>query len=232
MSALYISGTNTDSQISFLLKECYDSFEEVTTVVDGIGKLRISRNRQVYVFDQTLGMSFQHSIDLIRKFTRKEDLFVLTNRSGVTSTEFQVIKLPITQQTYTDLRKLTGCLKENIMENWKLSFDRLKALANGDQSFMDSMIKTYIEELPIYASELESAINDLEVNEIGRLAHKVKNPLNMVGIDELDSDISFLDELAISESSNYDLKLVISLAKKVKDCTEKVVDQLRSLPLS
>ena len=65
--------------------------------------------------------------------------------------------------------------------------DKLEALADGDQSFLEALAETFLEEVPADAIILKQAVNDKNMLQTYQTAHKMKPTIEMFDLGVLNN---------------------------------------------
>ena len=71
--------------------------------------------------------------------------------------------------------------------NYKL--DILKEMSRGDNTFVETMLRLFVTNIPKSIERIKSAINNNDFTEISKIAHKIKPSLINLGLDTLHQDI-------------------------------------------
>lgn len=90
---------------------------------------------------------------------------------------------------------------ENQSKSIGINLDLLKEISDNDNNFIQEMIEGFIVEVPIYLSELENSIELYDLKKIKFLVHKLKSPINLLGVLHIENDFNFVEEF--SESENH-----------------------------
>jgi len=72
----------------------------------------------------------------------------------------------------------------NYSGTFPLAVESVIQLANNDSVFVQLVFKTFEKEVPEYFKELEKSISSRDKIKISQIAHKVKSPLNIVGVKD------------------------------------------------
>ena len=64
------------------------------------------------------------------------------------------------------------------------SLDKIKAMAEGDEDFILSIIGVFLEEVPQDLADLESAITEGDIENSYKLAHKLKPNMDILGMEQ------------------------------------------------
>lgn len=102
---------------------------------------------------------------------------------------------------------------------------QLEELAGGDQSFMRSMVDTFLEHTPGQLEEIKNARKNGDLASIGALSHKIKPNIDLFGIVDLKQTIRDLEQMgkAGEDRPEIDEKL-----KELDQILQQAFDQLRN----
>ena len=70
----------------------------------------------------------------------------------------------------------------------------LLEISGSDKNFMNEMIEMFIAQVPVFQFELNKLYEEKEWFKLGRLAHKIKSSVIMMGMSILADDIKKLEE--------------------------------------
>ena len=73
------------------------------------------------------------------------------------------------------------------------NLDELKIMADGDEEFLQEMLKTFIEELPEDIKAMNDAIENGNATLTYQIAHKMKPNLQIFGLD-LSDNVKMLEQ--------------------------------------
>lgn len=107
-----------------------------------------------------------------------------------------------------------------------IKLDYIKRLANGEEKFVNEMIATISEDVPIYLEKLEVAYAEKNVGQIKRIAHKLNSPFGTIGLNSLhvinffnkSNDKEILSSRgfeALTELKNISNKVLIEIKKEL-----------------
>ena len=68
-----------------------------------------------------------------------------------------------------------------------INLDYLNELSGNDAEFVIDILSTFLEENPKDVEELRTAIQEKDIKEVGKLSHKMKSSLQMLGAEEVRS---------------------------------------------
>lgn len=81
--------------------------------------------------------------------------------------------------------------------------DALREISEGNSDLMRDLIALFIGQVPVFSEQLNHYYQSGEFTLLGKLAHKVKNSVAMMGIAELVSDMKKLEQLAQGGRSTH-----------------------------
>ncbi len=112
------------------------------------------------------------------------------------------------------------------MENPKQFYDLevLRKQLNNDESFVQHMIKSYVEKTPSQVDELENAAKTGDGILLGKLAHKLKSPAKMMGMKQV---AETLFEIEQQTKENKDAQTLLSKTEAVSNIIRSVIDDLK-----
>ncbi len=72
----------------------------------------------------------------------------------------------------------------------KLDLSYLLTTTDGDKDFMNELIDIFISEFPIYLNDFNTALDQKDVDSLGRIAHKVKSSVTVMGLTDLSKQLT------------------------------------------
>lgn len=122
-------------------------------------------------------------------------------------------------------------VKQKEQDSGKLvNLDSLRELSKGDESFILEMITVFFEDIPAYVSEMRNALDNMDILELSKLAHKLKSPLNIIGVSALDRELEQLENLDKSEKNDTEAReLTLKVLKGVELVSKKLEEERRTL---
>ncbi|HRW62003.1 MAG TPA: Hpt domain-containing protein [Bacteroidales bacterium] len=79
----------------------------------------------------------------------------------------------------------------------------LQEISNNDSNFIDELISMFLEQIPQYQESLNGLYNAKDWYNLGRMAHKAKSAVLMMGMKSLAEDLKNLEENA-KQGKNID----------------------------
>lgn len=113
------------------------------------------------------------------------------------------------------------------MENFKhINMEYLDEISEGNQDLACDLIEMFIKQVPIFTEQLDSLYNKGDYVLLGKLAHKIKSSVSMMGISELASDMRNLEFIATQgkEIEKYPIYI-----EKFKSISGEAVNELNDI---
>lgn len=104
-------------------------------------------------------------------------------------------------------KKLTGDDLYNL--------SKIELIANGDNSFIDKMIKLFIKQARISVDEIISAYQNNDFEKVSRTAHRLKPSIDDMGIQSLQEDIRRLELDIQAEGKSHIMDQVINHIEEI-----------------
>ena len=99
----------------------------------------------------------------------------------------------------------------------------LRDFSGGDKEFELDIVQTYIDESGYYSSLLESNFNNGNLQEVARVAHKLKSSISVFGLAEFHQLLNKLEEKCNQPPVDEFLsKLVIEVLQYNEDITSEM----------
>lgn len=92
---------------------------------------------------------------------------------------------------------------------------QLEELAGGDQEFVKSMVETFLEHTPGQLQELLDAYEKGDLEQVGKIAHKIKPNMDLFGIADLTQTIRDVEQMGKAGDNSPELGEKIKQAEKV-----------------
>lgn len=105
----------------------------------------------------------------------------------------------------------------------KIDLSYLKEMSGGDQQLVVEMINIFKEQVGEFARDMEELLSNKDYLALGKLAHKAKSSISIMGLNDLSKDLKTLENLA-SEGKQTDIYQV--LIEKFKKETNNAVTEL------
>ena len=93
----------------------------------------------------------------------------------------------------------------------------LDEISEGNQDLACDLIEMFIKQVPIFSEQLDSLFSQGDYVLLGKLAHKIKSSVAMMGINELTTDMKTLENLAKEGIYNDKYPVFISKFKSISN---------------
>lgn len=103
--------------------------------------------------------------------------------------------------------------------NTTLDLTYLNTISEGDKEFIDDILTTFLEEVPKDMEQITIALDQNDFVQIGKMAHKIKATLHLLGLGDLKSLAFKIEQTAKSNSNHTE---IIPWAKDLVQHMEKV----------
>jgi HPt (histidine-containing phosphotransfer) domain-containing protein len=103
--------------------------------------------------------------------------------------------------------------------NTTLDLTYLNTISEGDKEFIDDILTTFLEEVPKDMEQIIIALDQNDYVQIGKMAHKIKATLHLLGLEDLKSLAFKIEQAAKSNANNPQ---IIPWAKDLVQHMEKV----------
>lgn len=97
--------------------------------------------------------------------------------------------------------KISRLLPEKIKHD-DIDLSDLKEKADGDTDYLRDIIETYLNEMPVYLSELKTKLAANDRKAIGAQAHKMKTPAALVGAKNLRKSLEELEKICLHSEND------------------------------
>ena len=104
------------------------------------------------------------------------------------------------------------------------TLDKINEMAEGDEDFIMSVVSVFLEEVPEDLSALERAIDSGDFEQIGKMAHKIKPNVDLLGMEQTRANAYELETLGKNAGSLEEIKIKFPLLKKD---VQQVMSELR-----
>lgn len=96
-----------------------------------------------------------------------------------------------------------------------VNLDFLKEISDGSIDLMRDLINLFITQVPTFSEQMEIYLKNENYCTLAKLAHKIKNSVAMMGIDELVSDMKKLENICTSKPDKDTVKAFVERFKKI-----------------
>ncbi len=91
-----------------------------------------------------------------------------------------------------------------IMESFKhINLEYLNEISDGSTDLVRDLISMFINQVPTFSEQLDRFYQNGDYISLGKLAHKIKSSVAMMGISELATDMKILENIA-KDGKNID----------------------------
>jgi HPt (histidine-containing phosphotransfer) domain-containing protein len=102
------------------------------------------------------------------------------------------------------------------MENFKhINLDYLNEMSDGSDDLVRDLINIFIKQVPVFTEQLDSYYQSGDYYSLGKLAHKIKSSVAMMGINELKTDMKTLEHFAKEGKNAEKYPVLISKFKVI-----------------
>jgi len=113
------------------------------------------------------------------------------------------------------------------MENFKhINMDYLNEISEGSEDLVRDLIEMFIKQVPIFTEQMDVLYLRGDYVLLGKLAHKVRSSVAMMGIKELTSDMRTLELIAQEGKEAEKYPAYIS---KFKSISNEAIDELNDI---
>jgi len=121
----------------------------------------------------------------------------------------------------------------SILKKKKKIYDlvKLRESADGDVDYVKEMIEIYLNDMPVYLSELNKALSDNNFQDILSHAHKMKSPAALFGVYKLNEALVMI-ETKVHNRVEIDKGLVQILNETCNQSLEELKLELENLKVS
>jgi len=104
-------------------------------------------------------------------------------------------------------------------------FSKLNQISNGNKDFEKKLLGVFIDTVPESINKLRLSCAERNSENMAKMAHKLKTTINAMGIEQLKGPIQNLEDAA---NAKKDIKELTSLATKINDTLEEILDEFRA----
>ncbi len=105
-----------------------------------------------------------------------------------------------------------------------INLTNLEELGNGDEEFIKQMVVIFLEDVPKYVEEMESLIQEENWEDAGKMAHKMKSSVKVLGADELVEELIKVEKLKDEQNPKEKSEAYMG---KIKPLAEELLGELR-----
>jgi len=100
--------------------------------------------------------------------------------------------------------------------------DYLNEMSDGSQDLVRDLIAMFIKQVPVFSEQMDNLYQCGDYVSLGKLAHKIKSSVAMMGINELTTDMKTLEFIAKEGRETEQYPVVISKFKTIS--SEAIVE--------
>lgn len=93
----------------------------------------------------------------------------------------------------------------------KIDLDYIYTISDNDRDFIKEMLTTFVKITPESIDAINDSLENKNWSEIGRVAHKIKPSILLLGIDEFSNVVREIEHLAKNNADAAQLSTKISL---------------------
>ncbi len=112
--------------------------------------------------------------------------------------------------------------------NLKINLSYLNEISDGDTDFISSILVTFLEETPKDIANITTAIEEQNIDQVGKLAHKNKSTLHLLGLASL-KDLAFKIEQGAKQKQTNILTNASYFVEHMKKTLPIVEEELNRL---
>ncbi len=105
----------------------------------------------------------------------------------------------------------------------KTDLSYLQEMSGGNKDLVMEMISIFKSQVTEFAVNMENHLNNKEFELLGKLAHKAKSSVSIMGLNELAKDLKKLENLAKEGKKTEQYPVLI---RKFKKETEEAIEEL------
>lgn len=105
------------------------------------------------------------------------------------------------------------------------NLSKVEEIAQGDTSFINIIVSTFIEEMPKDAAALEQSYNDEDYEQVYQFAHKMKPTVDLFGLGVLD-EVIFIQDWGKFKKSDVSInKQMVVVLDRIKAVVEDLKEK-------
>jgi len=105
----------------------------------------------------------------------------------------------------------------------KTDLSYLNEMSGGNKELIEEMINIFLSQVDEFSRDMEMHLLNKDYEKLGKLAHKAKSSVSIMGLNKLAKDLKILEELA---KDGKDPIKYPKLVKSFKDETSEAVEEL------
>ena len=113
------------------------------------------------------------------------------------------------------------------MEKFKhINLDYLNEISEGSGDLKRDLISMFIKQVPVFSDQLNSYYQNGDYHSLGKLAHKIKSSVAMMGINDLATDMKTLENIAGEGIEKEKYPIIIT---KFKEISTEAINELNTI---
>jgi HPt (histidine-containing phosphotransfer) domain-containing protein len=112
----------------------------------------------------------------------------------------------------------------------KTNLTYLKEMSGGNKDLVKEMITIFINQVEEFTRDMENHLHNKEYELLGKLAHKAKSSISIMGLDKLAKDLKNLENLARESKEPDKYPVILSFFKEeTQAAVQELEDVLKNL---
>ena len=99
-------------------------------------------------------------------------------------------------------------------------------MSGGNQVLVQEMIDIFKSQVEEFGHDMDEYLNKKDYLSLGKLAHKAKSSISIMGLDDLSNDMKVLENLAKSGKEEDKYPIIVN---RFKEETRKAVEELNKV---
>ncbi len=177
-------------------------------------------NQIIEVLTQKANPKMKHS-EIPNKYAQSD-----VSESIITSLDYTQIAIEqIKHAAKTEKNAALLDLKEDKASENLYNLDKLRKMVDNDEVMIQKMVLMFLEKTPETLSEMKTYYQNEELVEVGKIAHKLKSSINLMGIDSLYQSVRIIEKHTMQNENHPDLSEL--LTEFIQTC-QQVLTQLET----
>jgi HPt (histidine-containing phosphotransfer) domain-containing protein len=110
----------------------------------------------------------------------------------------------------------------------KINLDYIYTISDGDRDFIREILETFVKITPGSIDAINESLEQKQLKEVARMAHKIKPSILLLGIEELTKLIKEIEHMAKNQEELDQLTIKISLLNQYSLDVLADIDELLS----
>ena len=107
-----------------------------------------------------------------------------------------------------------------------VNIDQLNEMAEGSHELIHDLIYLFFKQVPVFSEQLDTLYQNGDFLALGKLAHKIKGSVAMMGMSELAESMKELEHLA---KENVHAEKYPALIEKYKSVSAEAIEELKDI---